>query len=80
MLGLPINDRLVHPAGEYHANLFRKDYNKNLFSEDYATRSQPWTRKWAQFMTPNPGPVVEPELKEVNKVETKSVLNTESVT
>ena len=31
-------------------------------------------------MTPNPDPVVEPELKEVNKVETKSVLNTESVT
>ena len=31
-------------------------------------------------MTPNPGPVVEPELKEVNKVETKPISNTESET
>ena len=31
-------------------------------------------------MTPNPSPVVEPEFKEVNKAETKPILNTESET
>jgi hypothetical protein len=73
---------------DYAKNLFSEDYDANLFSEDYAKNlfseedngNQPWNRRWAQFMTPNPGPVLEPELKEVNKVENKPVLKTESAT